>query len=145
MQRPQHEDIRLLYKAQGESKLGEPKLIDNADANKLKLQFAADLREQITLGIPTGADEAGLRRLATQLRAGQVVVKLFLPHPLHAKLYLLFRDDANNPVTGFVGSSNLTLSGLSKHGAAGLPTRCVVPRGAGQCLLRASSRLIVGG
>jgi SNF2 family DNA or RNA helicase len=111
MQRPQHEDIRLLYKAQGESKL-----IDNADANKLKLQFAADLREQITLGIPTGADEAGLRRLATQLRAGQVVVKLFLPYPLHAKLYLLFRDDANNPVTGFVGSSNLTLSGLSKQG-----------------------------
>jgi superfamily II DNA or RNA helicase len=74
------------------------------------------LREQITLGIPTGQDEAGLRRLARQLRDGQVIVKLFLPYPLHAKLYLLFRDDVNNPVTGFVGSSNLTLSGLSKHG-----------------------------
>lgn len=111
MQRPQHDDIRQLYKAQSDDKL-----IDNAEATKLKQQFAADLREQITLGIPTGADEAGLRRLAVQLRAGQVVVKLFLPYPLHAKLYLLFRDDANNPVTGFVGSSNLTLSGLSKQG-----------------------------
>jgi hypothetical protein len=50
------------------------------------------------------------------LRAGQVVVKLFLPYPLHAKLYLLFRDDLNNPITGFVGSSNLTLAGLSRHG-----------------------------
>ena len=58
----------------------------------------------------------GLRRFAAQLRAGQVVVKLFLPYPLHAKLYLLFRDDVNNPITGFVGSSNLTMQGLAKQG-----------------------------
>ena len=111
MQRPPHEEIRELYRQSDESGL-----IDNATASRLKTQFAAHLREQITLGIPTGQDEAGLRRLARQLRAGQVVVKLFLPYPLHAKLYLLFRDDANNPITGFVGSSNLTLSGLSRHG-----------------------------
>ena len=111
MQRPPHEEIRELYQ-----QADETGLIDNATASRLKTQFAAHLREQITLGIPTGQDEAGLRRLARQLRAGQVVVKLFLPYPLHAKLYLLFRDDANNPITGFVGSSNLTLSGLSRHG-----------------------------
>ncbi|MFZ4539095.1 helicase-related protein [Propionivibrio sp.] len=111
MQRPPHEEIRELYRQTDESGL-----IDNATASRLKTQFAAHLREQITLGIPTGQDEAGLRRLARQLRAGQVVVKLFLPYPLHAKLYLLFRDDHNNPITGFVGSSNLTLSGLSRHG-----------------------------
>jgi SNF2-related domain len=29
---------------------------------------------------------------------------------------LLFRPDPNNPITGFLGSSNLTLSGLSKQG-----------------------------
>ncbi|MFZ3140431.1 helicase-related protein [Polaromonas sp.] len=111
MQRPPHEEIRELYRQTDENGL-----IDNATASRLKTQFAAHLREQITLGIPTGQDEAGLRRLARQLRAGQVMVKLFLPYPLHAKLYLLFRDDVNNPVTGFVGSSNLTLSGLSRHG-----------------------------
>ncbi len=111
MQRPPQDDIRELYR-QAE----EPGLIDNATASRLKAQFAAHLREQITMGIPTGQDETGLRRLARQLRAGQVVVKLFLPYPLHAKLYLLFRDDANNPVTGFVGSSNLTLAGLARHG-----------------------------
>ena len=111
MQRPPDEDIRELYRQSDESGL-----IDNAAASRLKTQFAAHLREQITIGIPTGQDEAGLRRLARQLRAGQVVVKLFLPYPLHAKLYLLFRDDVNNPITGFVGSSNLTLSGLSRHG-----------------------------
>jgi superfamily II DNA or RNA helicase len=111
MQRPPQEDIRELYR-----QVNEDGLIDNATATRLKLQFAAHLREQITLGVPTGRDEAGLRRLARQLRAGQVVVKLFLPYPLHAKLYLLFRDDINNPITGFVGSSNLTFSGLSKQG-----------------------------
>ncbi len=111
MQRPPHEDIRELYRQADESGL-----IDNATASRLKTQFATHLREQITLGIPTGKDELGLRRLARQLRASQVVVKLFLPYPLHAKLYLLFRDDVNNPITGFVGSSNLTLAGLSRHG-----------------------------
>ena len=111
MQKPPHEEIRELYR-----QTDETRLIDNATASRLKTQFAAHLREQITLGIPTGQDEAGLRRFARQLRAGQVVVKLFLPYPLHAKLYLLFRDDVNNPITGIVGSSDLTLAGLSRHG-----------------------------
>lgn len=111
MQRPPYEEIRELYRQSADGNL-----IDNAKASRLKMQFAAHLREQITLGIPTGTDEAGLRRLAKQIRAKQLVVKLFLPYPLHAKLYLLFRDDINNPITAFVGSSNLTLSGLSKQG-----------------------------
>ena len=73
MQRPPHEEIRELYRASGEDGL-----IDNAKATRLRTEFASHLREQITLGIPSGKDEAGLRRFAKQLRAGQVVVKLFL-------------------------------------------------------------------
>ncbi len=111
MQRPPYEEVRELYRA-----ANDEGGLDNAQATRLKAQFAAQLREQITLGIPTGKDEHALRRFAAQLRAGQAVVKLFLPHPLHAKLYLLFRDDANNPITGFVGSSNLTMQGLSRQG-----------------------------
>ena len=111
MQRPPHDEIRDLYRAGS-----GPEGLDNATALRLKTQFAAHLREQITLGIPTGKDEAALRTLARQLRAGQVCIKLFLPYPLHAKLYLLFRDDVNNPITGFVGSSNLTMQGLARQG-----------------------------
>lgn len=111
MQRPPYDDIRELYSAGS-----GPEGLDNATAVRLKAQFAAHLREQITLGIPTGKDEAALRTLARQLRAGQVCIKLFLPYPLHAKLYLLFRDDVNNPITGFVGSSNLTMQGLARQG-----------------------------
>ncbi len=111
MQRPPHDEIREIYRAGA-----GPDGLDNATAARLKTQFAAHLREQITLGIPTGKDEAALRTLARQLRAGQVCIKLFLPYPLHAKLYLLFRDDVNNPITGFVGSSNLTMQGLARQG-----------------------------
>ena len=57
-----------------------------------------------------------LRRLARQIRARKVIVKLFLRHPLHAKLYLLHRPDPINPKVGFVGSSNLTFAGLSMQG-----------------------------
>jgi len=90
--------------------------IDNKTAIALKKQLAEDFREQLTYGIPTNADEAGLRRLASQIKAKKVVVKLFLEHPLHAKLYLLFRPDPINPKIGYLGSSNLTLAGLSKQG-----------------------------
>ena len=70
MQRPPHDEIRALY-----SQTPDEGLIDNATASRLKMQFAPHLREQITLGIPTGQDEAGLRRLARQLRNGQVVAR----------------------------------------------------------------------
>ena len=90
--------------------------IDNASAIRLKLKLADEFQKQLTYGIPTNEDEAGLRRLAAQIVAKKVVVKLFLRHPLHAKLYLLFRPDPINPKIGYLGSSNLTLAGLSKQG-----------------------------
>ena len=90
--------------------------IDQATAVALKKKLAQDFRDQLMVGIPTNADEEGLRRLAAQIAAHKVVVKLFLRHPLHAKLYLLFRQDPLNPKIGYLGSSNLTLAGLSKHG-----------------------------
>jgi SNF2 family DNA or RNA helicase len=111
MQRLPQEELRQAYslveKAEG---------IDQATVIRLKKKLAAEFREQLTYGIPTNADEAGLRRLASQLKAGKVSVKLYLRHPLHAKLYLCFRSDTINPIIGYLGSSNLTLSGLSHQG-----------------------------
>ncbi|HXG21400.1 MAG TPA: hypothetical protein VNN62_20295 [Methylomirabilota bacterium] len=90
--------------------------IDNQTAIRLKKKLAEDFRRQLMVGVPTNEDERGLRRLADQIRANKVVVKLFLRHPLHAKLDLLFRPDPISPTVGYLGSSNLTFAGLSQQG-----------------------------
>ncbi len=90
--------------------------IDQATALREKKNLVEKFKEQLTVGAPTNEDEVGLRRLASQIRAKKVVVKLFLRHPLHAKLYLLFRPDPINPTIGYLGSSNLTLAGLCHQG-----------------------------
>jgi len=90
--------------------------LDNQTAIRLKRQIAREFRDQLTMGFPTNEDENALRRLARQIKAGKVAVKLFLRHSLHAKLYLLFRPDPISPIVGYLGSSNLTFAGLSRQG-----------------------------
>lgn len=90
--------------------------MDNQTAIRLKKKLAEEFRDQLIFGVPTNEDEAGLRRLAAQIKAKKLVVKLFLRHPLHAKLYLLFRPDPINPIVGYLGSSNLTFAGLAQQG-----------------------------
>ncbi|MXW09178.1 MAG: NgoFVII family restriction endonuclease [Gammaproteobacteria bacterium] len=112
MQRVPEDELREHFANRGQERFG----IDNRSALRLRRRLAKELREQLTFGAPTNDDEAALRRLARQLRAGRVKVKLFLRHSLHAKLYLLYRDDPVNPVTAFLGSSNLTFAGMSGQG-----------------------------
>jgi superfamily II DNA or RNA helicase len=90
--------------------------VDQQTAIRLKKKLAEEFRKQLQWGFPTNADEVGIRKLATQLREKKVIVKLFVRHSLHAKLYLLFRKDPINPIVGYIGSSNLTFPGLSSQG-----------------------------
>jgi len=112
MQRAPHEELRQLFSLSSatDNQMDEPK------RKRLRRQIVEDFRQQLMLGAPTNDDEQGLRDLVRQLKAKKVVVKLFLRHPLHAKLYLLHKHDYNTPTLAFLGSSNLTLSGLSLQG-----------------------------
>ena len=101
-----------------ESKLSlqENHPIDNKKAREIKRNLAVSFREQLEFGAPSNIDERALQRLVRQLKERRVTFKLFLRDPLHAKLYLCYRNDPINPIIGFVGSSNLTLAGLSGQG-----------------------------
>ena len=98
----------------------EKGIMDAGTASALKKKLATEFRDQLMFGIPTNVDEAGLKNLSRQLKSKKVIVKLFLRHTLHAKLYLLFRQDNFTPVIGYLGSSNLTLAGLEQQGELNL-------------------------
>ncbi|NWF81557.1 MAG: NgoFVII family restriction endonuclease, partial [Chloroflexi bacterium] len=90
--------------------------LDLARAAQLKSRVAAAFRKQLVGTAPTNDDEAALRKLCRQIQDGKVTVKLHLSYNLHAKLYLAYREDPDNPVTAYLGSSNLTMSGLRAQG-----------------------------
>jgi superfamily II DNA or RNA helicase len=103
-------DIRRFIRASVDDEM------DNQTAQRLRESALADLKAQLEIGVPSSQDRHTLRVLRRQLGEGRVRVKLFLRSSLHAKLYLRHREDNDNPRTGFVGSSNLTFSGLSGQG-----------------------------
>ncbi|WP_369132022.1 helicase-related protein [Modestobacter sp. I12A-02662] len=88
---------------------------DRAVARERKAQIVEHLREQLTRGMPNAADRATLRSLRDLIVAGAVQVKVFTRKPLHGKAYVFHRSDLNNPIVGFVGSSNLTVPGLTSN------------------------------
>jgi superfamily II DNA or RNA helicase len=110
MQGRPESDIRRFIRSSAEDDM------DNQTAQRMRESAINDLKHQLELGVPTANDRHTLRVLRRQLAEGRVRVKLFLRTSLHAKLYLRHRDDIDNPRTGFVGSSNLTFSGLSGQG-----------------------------
>lgn len=107
--------------------------LDDRTILRLKRQMAEQFRQQLMLGAPNDQDEAGLRQLSNQLKLKKLVIKLFLKHPLHAKLYLAHRRDPINPIIGFLGSSNLTIAGLRYQGELNID---VLDRDAGEKLQR---------
>lgn len=111
MYRPPEEEMKVLTGLRAEQGT-----IDGPTRSRLIARIEQIFRDQLALGMPSAGLEQALRGLAAQLRARKVFVRAFLQYPLHAKLYLVQRDDSVAPLVGFVGSSNLTLAGLSRQG-----------------------------
>jgi superfamily II DNA or RNA helicase len=82
---------------------------------ELKKRLAVEFREQLAKSVPTTADEQALQQLKKQLIDHKLCVKLYARN-LHAKLYLAYSPDKRLPLMGFLGSSNLTFSGLRGQG-----------------------------
>ncbi|OAK53859.1 NgoFVII family restriction endonuclease [Rhodococcoides kyotonense] len=90
----------------------------DADANTgraRKAELVEQLRTQLMRGLPTSSDRASLQSLRDLLESKAVQIKVFTRRPLHGKAYIFHRKDLNNPITGFVGSSNLTAPGLTHN------------------------------
>ena len=79
MHQPDDDLIRRLYS-------NDEHMSDNNTARTQKLNIAKNFRRQLLIGLPTKRDEWTLRRLSAQMKAGKVVVKLYVLEPLHAKL-----------------------------------------------------------
>ena len=110
MARDPHDELRRELTGRGDATL------DNSTRNTMRQQTRDVLREQLTIGLPTAADERALRQLRAQMDCGDVAIKLHLAHRLHAKLYLCLRPNDRYPRLGYVGSSNLTFAGLGGQG-----------------------------
>ena len=111
--RPEHL-VRRAYRVRRED---EDDRITLKDAVRLRDEAVRDFRDQLTVGAPSDAQERVLRQFRDQLVGGRVRVKFFARHPLHAKLYLAHLAGGQViPHLGFLGSSNLTFSGLVGQG-----------------------------
>lgn len=111
MHRPPEEEMKALAGLKRSDVI-----VDGPTLAQLKRRVTESFKQQLEFGVPSDQAERTLRRLAEQLRARKIFLKAFLRYPLHAKLYLARRSDPVTPLIGFVGSSNLTLAGLSHQG-----------------------------
>jgi len=82
-----------------------------ARQQQAKLKF----RQQLMRGAPRDEDLETIRELRRQLVDGRVAIKLFTRRPLHGKTYICHREDKVTPIVAYVGSSNLTTSGLANN------------------------------
>lgn len=109
MHRTHPELVRALYS-------GNTKLVDSNYVQQSLRRIAEDFKNQLLLGRPTIEDEHTLRHLSQQMKDGKVCVKLYMSHPLHAKLYIAHQAGNYSDKIAIMGSSNLTYSGMTGNG-----------------------------
>ncbi|MCX6152607.1 MAG: helicase-related protein [Candidatus Kapabacteria bacterium] len=92
-------------------------IINQEDIPDIIEKIVNDFKNQITIGVPTKKDEITLLKLKDQLLENKVKVKLYYKYPLHAKLFINYGNwRIDNKPYSFLGSSNLTFSGLQGNG-----------------------------
>lgn len=97
-----------------------PNVVDMSTAVARALQAVLGFARQLTWGVPTKAEVAGLRQLQKDLADGLLQVKFAAREPLHAKLYIAHEATGMQSRRAIVGSSNFTAAGLVKQGELSL-------------------------
>jgi hypothetical protein len=80
---------------------GEPP-VDNNRAIQLKRELAEELRQQLTIGAPTNADEAALQRLRQQLLSGKEELDFIINYDIKYRMGddLFADEDGNDDAEG---------------------------------------------
>lgn len=99
---------------------GEPQAVDFSTAANRANQAVLGFARQLTWGVPSRAEVAGLRQLQKDLANGLLQVKFAAREPLHAKLYIAHEVGGMQNRRAIVGSSNFTAAGLVKQGELSL-------------------------
>ncbi len=110
MQQTARELLNQLYSLDNDNEF-----IDQAQKKKMHQKLLDSFREQLVIGIPDNKQEKALKTLLRQLKSEKLIVKFAFKN-LHAKLYLGYRHDSRDPIMPYLGSSNLTMAGLSNQG-----------------------------
>lgn len=108
-------DVEALNELQRSLDGSELEEADNAISQERRNALIAHLRQQLMRGVQDSKSRATLRSLAEQIRGNKVELKIYTRRPLHGKTYIFHRNDLNQPDIAFVGSSNLTPSGLTSN------------------------------
>ncbi|WP_243073828.1 helicase-related protein [Microbacterium sp. SS28] len=99
---------------------GGQQAVDMSTAVNRADQAVLGFARQLTWGVPSKAEVAGLRQLQTDLADGLLQVKFVAREPLHAKLYITHEAAGMQNRRAIVGSSNFTAAGLVKQGELSL-------------------------
>jgi hypothetical protein len=105
MQRFPHEEVNALL---GLAKESEE--VEQTAAFRLRKVIVEKFREKLTVGAPADQGETGLRRLAAQVKARTVIVKLFLWPPS------VFRHRRPPSIRRSTGASSHSAFGLVETG-----------------------------
>ncbi|MBX3311057.1 MAG: hypothetical protein KF739_11585 [Cryobacterium sp.] len=94
--------------------------IDLLTATKRSDTAVLGFARQLVWGVPSKADESGLRQLKHDLENGLLKVKFAAHEPLHAKLYVAHLAGGLGGERAIVGSANFTSAGLGGQGELSL-------------------------
>jgi superfamily II DNA or RNA helicase/HKD family nuclease len=111
----EQEAYRESRKIRSERSLALANGIDDSIMARRRSLAIEGFRSQLASGVPTNADLATLQTLKEHLSSGRIKIQLYTEQPLHGKCYILHTGQAIQPRLGFVGSSNLTLAGLTRN------------------------------